>query len=270
MLKQSLGLVSGAALIFVFAYGCSSSSTDTPAATDAGTAAETSTPTDSGTKKETGSVTPDDGSASTCAPGDVSAFSPTWKPPIGKATGACTTAQVNNVIDCAFDATAAASAACKAFTADMSNDACTQCVISSSSAATTGALIQSTGGTVSLNIAGCLAAAAGDVTATSCGAKYQALSQCQDAACIDNCPVDQNDDGTQLKALNDCETAAQSGVCTTYLNAADCVNTLAGDGGAGEFCFGTSADTFQTLAKTLGVYFCGGAAGDGGADATTD
>lgn len=263
MLKKSLGLVSGAALMFVFAYGCSSSSSTDTTGTDGGSGSDGGK-TDGSTKTD-GATPVDDGGGSSCAPGDVSSFAPKFTPPTGFNQKICSDTQVDAILDCIFNDTAD-QATCKKLLADKANEPCQNCLITPSSAKTFGPLIEN-GNIASLNIAGCIANAEGNKTATGCGAKYQAARDCADAACADNC---QGSDSAALKALQACETQALSGDCKKYADDANCADALLNTGGAAEAC--NAGNTFEEAAAALGKMFCGGGtATDGGAsDAPTD
>lgn len=261
MLKKSLGLVSGAALIFVFAYGCSSSeSNPTTPATDSGTGSETSKP-----KTDSGPDPVDDSGGGACAPGDVSTFEPTWKAPAGMAQAKCTETQVNALLDCQLDENADA-AACKALAADKNNQTCGTCLLTNSSAAKYGPLISGEG-VISINYAGCIALKDNNVTADGCGAKYQALGQCSTEACATNCPVS---DDASFAAYQKCAQKAEEGAaCSKFAGDAACVDDLVKAGGAAEDCDISGGD-FISNAKKYGIMFCAGLTGDGGTDAATD
>lgn len=262
MLKKSLGLVSGAALMFVFAYGCSSSST-TDTATDGGSSNSDGGKTDGGGSKTDGATPVDDGGPS-CAPGDVSSYAPKFTPPIAFGSKKCSDTQVDAILDCIFN-DAADAATCKKLLADKANTDCQDCLITPSSAKAYGPLIEN-GGIASINIAGCIANSDGNKTAAGCGAKYQAARDCADAACADACP---GSDAAALKALQACETQALSGDCKKYADDANCADALLNTGGAAEAC--NAGNTFQEAAAALGKMFCGGGtAADGGTDAPAD
>jgi hypothetical protein len=268
MLKKSLGLVSGAALICLFAYGCSSSdSTVTPAA-DAGT----SSGGDSGstTKKDSGGTPDTDGgdeTGDTCtADADaVKDFAPNWIPPSGKAQGKCTDAQVEALLSCELDP-AADQTACKAVIADKNNKDCGTCLESQTGDAKYGPIIIGDG-VVQINYAGCIALLEPDVTADGCGAKYQALGECTDTAC--QCPV--TDDAT-FADRNKCLTKAETTVCKSFQADAGCDTDLVAAGAPAEAC-DISGGEFIDNAIVYGKFFCGGAApvtDSGPADAPSD
>ncbi len=263
MLKKSLGLVSGAALICLFAYGCSSdTTTNVNPTTEAGTAAP-----DSG-KPKTDAVAPPDTDAEPtplCAPSaeDVKDFTPTWKPPSGKAQKKCSDAQVEAIITCQLDDTADKTA-CKAIAADKNNKDCAGCLFSDTTVAKYGPLI-SGDGVIGVNYAGCIALLEPNLTDAGCGAKYQALGECSDTAC--QCPV--TDDDT-FAARNKCTAKADTTVCKAFAADAACDTDLVAPGAAAEAC-NISGGAFIDNAMKYGLFFCaGGGAGDGGTDSSTD
>lgn len=261
MLKKSLGLVSGAALVMMLTYGCSSEENNPVAGGDSGT-----TPTgDSGPKKDTGTTPPVDGGDTACEPGDVSGFEPSWKTPAPFAQGACSNTQVDALM-CQFDSSADQTA-CAALVKDKANEACQKCMFTPSSAAKLGPIVI-TGNLGSINIAGCIANAEGDTTDQGCGAKTQAADQCGDEACEANCPIDDSDDGESLAARNECTTAAATSVCQEFATGAQCADSLLEAGGAAEEC--NAGSDFLERATALAKLFCAGGTGDGGTDAPAD
>lgn len=248
MLKQSLGLVSGAALMFMFAYGCSSTETTVNNATDAGT----TTPTDGGKTDAKTPPPPSDGGGSDCKPGDVSSFTPAWEtPPTFATTEECTPEQSAAFYDACVGDTYT-QAACEKIMGGKTPTACGTCLLEK-------ALTEEG----RFRRGACLANVEGDLTDKSCGAKYDALYGCLAAACDDNCP---GEDQASLDALDACYQAAAGGACKTFATAANsCVKAL---GAPAAPCL------LQKVADVEGYVelWCGGPAGttDGGTDAATD
>jgi hypothetical protein len=195
-----------------------------------------------------------------CVPGDVSSFMPTWKPPTGFNQGKCTDLQVNALVDCLNNVPDVAT--CKTFGADLANKACLDCAITRSTASAYGPLVEDSV-TAQVNVAGCIALATGDLSATGCGAKRLALSQCELAACEINCPVFAGDTGSELAALLACLPESDTSSCKTFAADAACGSALEGDGGIAAACAQTRA-TFAENAKAMVQLFCGGIAADGG------
>lgn len=205
-------------------------------------------------------------SGSTCMPGDVSTFSPAWKPPTAFNQGKCTDEQVTTLADCLNNVPEAAT--CKTFFDDAANRTCVKCAVTPSTAASYGALVEGFV-TVDVNAAGCIALASGGLSPSGCGASILAVAQCEQAACEANCPVPIGDDGTAFAALLACESASGSSVCKTYTDAAQCGNALTGDGGVAAEC--AQGASFVENAKAMVRLFCGNAAVDGGpADSGSD
>lgn len=266
MLKKSLGLVSGAALIAVFAYGCSSSSSDTGTGADSGTGDAKAG--DTGTGKETSTVT-DGGGGPSCSPGDVSSFAPTWHAPLAFHQKVCTDALVTSIFTCEFDATAAKTTDCQTLLKDTSAamKACGACLETPVGGSKPGALIvDSNSGLANLDTAGCIANF-DSTAATGCAAKYQAARDCATAACADNCPISQDNTDADINALDKCEQTALKADCSKYATDANCADALLNSGGAAEKCdIANYNNDFLQAAIGYGIMFCGGL-GDGG---TTD
>jgi hypothetical protein len=207
-------------------------------------------------------ATPFDAHIAPCAPGDVTGFVPTWKPPTGFLQGRCTDVQAAAFVDCLTGAHDAAT--CKTFFGDAANKNCIKCALTNStaSAAAYGPLIADSV-TVDVNEPGCIAHATDDVSATGCGAKLLALRQCERASCETNCPVQANDDGTAYNALLACQKSAASTTCKAYAVAATCAVDLEDDAGPAAVCAQKGA-TFSDNAEPTVKLFCGGIAGDGG------
>jgi hypothetical protein len=204
---------------------------------------------------------------SDCTPGDVSTFVPAWKVPTAFHQGACADAQGDALIGCLTNVPDAAT--CKTFFSDPANKACLACAVTPSTAPKYGPLVEGVV-TISVNAAGCIADATGDVSASGCGARVLAADQCDDFACEAKCPIPPNDDGSAYVALLACRMAAGTSVCKSYSEAASCSRALTGVGGVAEECSlpGTS---FAENAKAMVKLFCGSATTDGGpADSGSD
>jgi hypothetical protein len=194
-----------------------------------------------------------------CVPGDVSTFTPSWKPPTAFHQGKCSDAQIQAFVDCLSGMPDAAT--CKTFGADAANKTCIACAATPSTAAAYGPLVEGSV-TIEVNVAGCIANSTGDTTATGCGAKTLALSQCEGAACEMNCPVPSTDDGTAFMALLACQDKSTTSSCKTFADDAACGDALTGDGGAAAQC-NLGGASFADNAVPMVQLFCGGA-GDAG------
>jgi hypothetical protein len=199
----------------------------------------------------------------TCGCSDSSTFMPTWKPPTRFTQGKCTDVQIAAFVDCLNGKPDAAT--CKTFTGDAANKSCLQCAETPSTAATYGPLVVGTV-TIQVNVSGCIALATGDVSATGCGAKVLALSQCEQTACEPNCPVSSSDTGAEFMALLACQMNSDTTVCKKFADDAACAASVEGDGGVATMC-ALSGATFADNAIPMIKLFCGGIvtdAGDGG------
>lgn len=186
-----------------------------------------------------------------CEPGSISGFTPTWKVPAPFHASSCTTTQVDTLM-CLFDS-AADPTACDTAVKAAANQTCFNCIFTQSTATAPGPVII-TGSLGSINLAGCIARASGNVTSTGCGAKVQAADQCGDAACEANCPIDDTDNGESLDARNQCTTDAASTVCATYDADSLCAeDLLLPDGGAAACAQGTD---FLSRATAIAKLFC--------------
>jgi hypothetical protein len=240
-------------------YGCSSDSTSTPPATDGG-----GTTTGDGGKTDSKPPPGDTGTPDECKPGSVDDFTPTFKKPAPFSQKKCSNAQVEALL-CLFDSNADQET-CQKLVDDPANDDCFKCIYTASSSKELGPVII-TGSLGSLNIAGCVANAEGNVTDQGCGAKVQAADQCGDEACDANCPVPEGDD-TALDARNKCTEDASSSVCQEFTDAAACAEALLQEGGAAEEC--AQGQDFLERAVAIAKLFCAGGVVTDGGDASTD
>ncbi len=211
-----------------------------------------------GSKKSDGSSSGMDGSTTSdspsgvCAPGDVSGLTPAFHPPTAFHQNVCTPTQVSAFVDCLSglpDATT-----CKTFVAAAANKTCIGCAATPSTAASYGPLVEGTV-TIEVNVAGCIANVTNDKTATGCGAKMSANSQCQQLACETNCPVSATDTGAEFNALLACQDKSETTVCMTYATAAGCADGLIEAGTAAQCANGGS--TFGENANAMVTLFCG-------------
>src|SRR5439155_20900942 len=182
------------------------------------------------------------------------AFTPAWKPPRAP-TNACTMEQIQDYYD-ACQGTAATTGTCDAFRRNIQNTNCIQCLITSDSRSTAGAIVRWSNGSVSANVAGCIALTEGNLTDSSCGARLFALYECENAAC-DVCSAGADDD-----ALKACKTNADATSCSAYKSASDCAARADFD----RCYFG---DDFRYYFLGLGLFFCSsvddaGMSGEGG------
>jgi hypothetical protein len=192
-----------------------------------------------------------------------------WVPPVTPNPTACTATQASTYFDDCWG-TSSSSTLCNAFTGSSANTACAACLSTASTASAYGVIVVYTGIGYD-NQAGCVAVEMGDLSSTGCGAKIQAVTQCENLACLTNCPVT---DQASLTLFQQCAAAADMGVCSQYATAANAGACNLADSGAdgaaqaGAIC--ESATDFQGLYNAISPVFCGdytpADAGDAGAD----
>jgi len=255
-LKKCLTFMAIASAAGVLAFGCSSTSSSSSSGgtdTDSGTV----TNPDGGKKDGGGSSGADTGSGGVdsgpaCVALDsVTCFTPKWVPPAAH-KDVCSQQNIDDFRK--FCLGTGDANACNSFLATATGKACAACILTAPTSAALGPLIDHSKdqGFVSLNTAGCIALAEGDVSATSCGSKVLALSQCDDAACI-NCKV--TDDPATLTALEQCDSDAEGKACTTYVDPAKCSDALAEAGTPAEKACFTGSD-FDTGYNAIVPIFC--------------
>ncbi|MFO0668493.1 MAG: hypothetical protein U0235_02540 [Polyangiaceae bacterium] len=260
MKRRPFVIASVAALLA--AFGCSASGNAIQGVADGGADASADAPLDvTAATSDDGAalddaavdagVVDDASSPLACPPGSVAAFTPTWKPPKKLHAGVCSLAEAELTVDCAFDPNAKQST-CDAYFADAGSSACTLCVLTDDFDTTYGPIVMH-GAYAALNLGGCIAQTSGDTSATSCGAKVQAISECQEFACT-SCP----DPSTTSKAMTDylkCQGAAMSSVCKSFVTAGSCADALIAPDGSAEIC-ASGGNTFLDRARALARLFC--------------
>jgi hypothetical protein len=240
-----------AALVFplLAVVGCLSSASS---ATDGG-APDASTQGDDGAVApgDAGVVPPADGTTSTCAPASVASYVPKWTPPKAP-QAACTKGQITAYAACIASGNPG-SAACAPLADSGANAACLSCVATSTGTDPSwGPLVLIAGSDLQINISGCLAIETGD-TGSGCAGNFQALQECEAAACAANCQ------GQASSALALCTSQADNAGCSNYLAPAACVS----DAGTGtSACISASGSFADKLAAVTSVFCL--AAGDGG------
>jgi hypothetical protein len=179
---------------------------------------------------------PNDGGA--CSPELPTCWTPTWRPPKPLAH-ACTEAQIlEDFQKCHGDTF---NSDCDVFERDPANRACLGCLLSTFDEPSYGAIVILSNGSFLSNVAGCIALLDGDDSATGCGAKYQALQECSDAACASQC--------ADYQAYAQCYDAAETSLCTPEREGAVCGRRPSYD-----IC--TSYDMFEDYFVGMGKIFC--------------
>jgi hypothetical protein len=150
--------------------------------------------------------------APSCTPASVDTWKPMWSPP-KPPISACSKEQIDSLYaKCDYGSPAYNRAACRTFQTDPANQACDDCMFSVDGDPSYGAIIILPSGVWWSNYGGCMAMVDGDATATGCGAKNWAVTECRDNACT-ACSGDN---------WNDCMSTASKTVCAPYAHAAVC------------------------------------------------
>jgi hypothetical protein len=204
---------------------------------------------------DAGGPVDDDATTAACTPELPAGYTSTWSPPLSTDT-ACTTDQVQAFYTQCFDP-AATSTGCQTFANDNANKACVGCMYTTQGSSSYGAIISLSNGTAEANIGGCLALVDGDMSATSCGAKYQAGQFCEIDAC--DCTIDNTDPKT-FTAFTTCESNAGKTVCAGYESDAGCEKDA-------KYAVCNKATTFEQYMIAIGDLICAsGNVSDAGPD----
>jgi hypothetical protein len=127
--------------------------------------------------------------------------------------GACTPTQLQDLYaKCDLDSPAYNQATCHAYEVDPANTTCIGCMFSVEGDPAYGPIVTLKDRSRFANLGGCISLVDGDTSASSCGARYWARVECDEAVCR-SCP-----NGT----FNACTGAAQKSVCSTYYEATVC------------------------------------------------
>jgi len=148
-----------------------------------------------------------------CAPQLSARWAPAWKPP--RATPhACTDAQIETEFElCESDSTYSATE-CAAFNRAPANAACRRCLYATEDESSYGPLVYLANRILRINVAGCLALADGNISASGCGAQMQAFDTCSDAACIKACAA--------FDTFRQCAVQAGDTICRSYRSDSAC------------------------------------------------
>jgi hypothetical protein len=181
----------------------------------------------------------------------MTAYKPSWVPPLGPHAGKCTAQQTSAFYDACLGPNGSGSA-CNAWTTAAANTACDACLETQHTASGFGALVEA-GGIVYANIPGCVALV--EPCNQPCAQAVQALVQCDLGACdpVSAC--------TSQTAYDACRTAAENGTCAcgSFVAPANCLGAVATAGHpAFAACLGsqTSGD-FQTVFAAVATTICG-------------
>jgi len=222
-------------LLVVLFLGCSDDPAQPAAATDA--ALDTTPSVDSGEPADTFVADADaDAMTTTCVPDS-------FHPPHPR-EAKCTDLELSELHDACLGSTAS-TAACNAFRA--AHLACFSCFLTTSSASAQGALTQwdqTAVRYIDVNVGGCLSLLAGDSSATSCGAKWDAWNRCAIGACCASTP---------FASFQSCVAAARTGGCKDLKAAYDaCLPSVTN----GKMCTPAGHSTPRDLYLYAGKLFC--------------
>ena len=192
------------------------------------------------------------GTPAECNPSAVSAFQPAWQPPEPWKQNVCTGAQISGFYTSCLTPPIS-EAACNAFV--QQNAKCAPCLQSQDTDATAAAIVwheQMQYWTV--NVAGCIAQATGDATASGCGASYSAAISCRQQSC-NACWQAQGQSAT-FQQFSDCESLAGATTCQSY---AQDVPTKCGNLAmtAASVCMPSSSATAEDAYMQIAPLFCG-------------
>jgi hypothetical protein len=183
-----------------------------------------------------------------CAPQLPTRWAPAWKPP--RATPhACTDAQIETeFVLCESDSSISATE-CAAFNRAPANAACRRCLYATEDESSYGPLVYMANRVLRINVAGCLALADGNVSASGCGAQMQAFDTCGDAACMKACAA--------FDAFTQCAVQAGDTICSSYRSDSAC-----GDRAIYAACLDYKA--FSEYYRGVAKLFCAGGFPGGG------
>lgn len=171
---------------------------------------------------------------------------PTWKPPTGAHQNACTTALIAEY----YDACLSSMGSCAAFLqGDAAHAACQACLTSYFGDSQWGPLVNGPD-EVETNTSGCIALL--DPGAIDCAKAIQAQDQCQHAACDTVCS---GSSASGFDSWVTCSAAANGCGCTSWFQAAQCVQSLSGAKSPAAPCL--VGQTFQDLYYSVAAAFCG-------------
>jgi hypothetical protein len=200
---------------------------------------------------------PDTGSSAvvdaTCNPAQLATtFKPTWRPPNGLRSGACSAQQISDFYDACL-ATPVDPAKCAAFT--QANGTCASCLQSDDSDPSYGPVIwHAKHAFYTLNVPGCIANEQNDTSPQSCGAAYQADLECKQTACT-GCFAVPN---SSFAAFSACEKSAAN-ECTTYATGLHnaCGDAIHDAGSPATTCLPPSTTPAKDVYKLYAPLFCG-------------
>ncbi len=259
--KKSVAFVSLAALSGALIYGCSSSSSSPAPGDDGGGHVDGSSGdavSDSPVKLDSKAE-----AALSCAPVDVSGFTPPAFVPVKRVVGACTAQNISD-FNTACLAQGHTKAMCDAY--KTASAACAACLETPSTAAGWGAGVfhksaapGSTLGVIYANIGGCFEILGG-AEGLDCAKKAQIAEACEGTACDASCQIT---DDASFQLYQACLTQAAMNGCSAQATArSQCFQALSGADGGVSIC--TSGTDFQSSFDVVAPIICGGGMTDAG------
>lgn len=199
----------------------------------------------------------DDGGLPPCmggscpSPGDVSGFSPTWKPPTGAHQGKCSPALIDQFYQDCLSTNGGQTCTSFGSGSDPAHQACAACIMSQFGDAQWGPLVYSAN-LIDTNEAGCIALL--DPSLLTCAQAVEADMECQHAACD---PVCGGGSDSTFDQWVTCSAAANAcgSVCASYFAAADCVKKIAASTSPAKPCL--VGQTFADFYYATAGVFCG-------------
>jgi hypothetical protein len=136
--------------------------------------------------------------------------------------------------------TSSRAAECAAWNRDPASAACRACLYTTEDESAYGALVILKNRFLRVNVAGCLALGDGNLSATGCGARWQAFQACGDEACMASC--------ADPAAFQECVRLTGGGICRAYNDQSTC-----GDSAMYAPCLehATFEDFFRSMAKVF-------------------
>lgn len=210
--------------------------------------------TDNGDGGEFGSLDAGDeqSAAAICTPQSVAGFHPSWTLPEQWKQNVCTSTQISGFYAACLTPPISAQT-CQAFVQQNAN--CASCLQSQETDATAAAVVwHDMNRYWSVNVAGCIARATGDTSATGCGASYAAGLACREQSC--NACWQAEGTTTTFQQFSACESQAGQSTCQSFAQAvpAKCGNLSTS---AASVCMPPSGATAKDAYMQVAPLFCG-------------
>jgi hypothetical protein len=206
---------------------------------------------------DAGSFIPTDPAAdaqTACAPISSGTFTPQWKQPAPFAQGLCSDAQIDGFYSACLSPPVNP-AACDTFV--QANGDCSKCIQSDDTDSNQGPILwHASRSYYTVNIPGCIANAEQNMSASGCGAAYQAVLECNQSECS-ACFTPTSGSFANFVA---CEKAAVKGDCAPFndkLHTA-CADSLHDAAAPAAECVPAASAAAFDVYKRIAPLFCGG------------